>query len=178
MKTETKFASGIVGKKTMPDSLSARTRLHLILRPKLGSGGEAELALLLGPVDWHTSRNSSPGRCPLLVDGCPIESTPQTVDPFSAPITDVTLHGERRIAHPLFSKEPDQPSELPGAIKHCDARQHLLREGPCRHQMTREDQTTGHRTSALATPRALRLTSNPRRGPHSANLRHELRRMI
>ena len=37
----------------MPDSLSARTRLHLILRPKLGSGGETELAFLVGLVDRH-----------------------------------------------------------------------------------------------------------------------------
>ena len=37
----------------MPVSLSARTRLHLILRPKLWSGGEAELAFLVGLVNWH-----------------------------------------------------------------------------------------------------------------------------
>ena len=46
------------------------------------------------------------------------------------------------------------------------------RELAVRFTDARKDQTADHRTSALAAPQTRRLTSTPRRGQYSANLRH------
>jgi putative transposase len=71
-----------------------------------------------------------------------------------------------------------QPPALPREPEQRDARRRLLRQGAGHHQTARKDQATDHRISALATPQARRLTSTPRRGPHSANLRRELCQMF
>ena len=71
-----------------------------------------------------------------------------------------------------------QPKSLPREPEQRDARRRLLRQGSGHHQTARKDQATDHRTSALATQQARRITSILKRGHNSANLRHELRQMF
>ena len=63
VKPETQLLCGDAAK-NMPDSLSTRTRLHLKSRWKLQLGGEAELAFLFGPVDWHIAAEQHAPRQP------------------------------------------------------------------------------------------------------------------
>lgn len=69
--------------------------------------------------------------------------------------------------HPL-PREPEQR----------DPGRRLLRQSSGDHQIARKDQATDHRTSPLAGPQARRLTSTPKQGPHSADLRRKLCQMF